>query len=207
MISNIKIVAFLSNPVALSNDWNPSFDAILSHQILFNAKMLKQNPDMEQIKAGLIIIKENIPLEIGYLSSDKTSWYYKTSSPYYFLQKNHNLGNGTIKPWRVTSQITWYCRADLQKLEELLEYIHFLGKYKTMFYSGIKSWLVEELIDDYHLWKNDKLSRPVPCIYLQKDSRIFLCDYKVKDWGWRCPSYLPDNQARCYMPLHNVSYE
>lgn len=207
MLSNVKIVAYLNHPIALNDNWTPSFDGILSYQILFKARLLKQNPNLEQIKSGLAVIKENIPLEIGYLSEEKSSWYYKVSSPYYTLQKNHNLGDGPIKPWRVTSEITWYCRSDLTKIEEMLEDIQFLGKYKTLSYSGIKSWLVQELADDFHLWKDNRISRPIPCFYLQNDKRILLCDYKVKNWGWRCPSYLPDNQTQCYMPLHNISYE
>lgn len=207
MLSNVKIVAYLNHPIALNDNWTPSFDGILSYQILFKARLLKQNPNLEQIKSGLAVIKENIPLEIGYLSEEKSSWYYKVSSPYYTLQKKHNLGDRLIKPWRVTSEITWYCRSDLAKIEEMLEDIQFLGKYKTLSYSGIKSWLVQELADDFHLWKNNRISRPIPCFYLQNDKRILLCDYKVKNWGWRCPSYLPDNQTQCYMPLHNISYE
>jgi len=179
MFSNVKIVASLVNPIALNDNWTPSFDGILSYQILFNARMLKQNPSIDQVKSGLAIVKENIPLEIGYLSNEKTSWYYKASSPHYVLNKKHNLGTGATKPWRVTSELTWYCRADLEKIEELLEAIQSIGKYRTLSYS----------------------------IYLQDDKRVLMCDYRIKEWGWRCPPYLPDNQAQCYMPLHNISNE
>ncbi len=207
MFSNVKIVASLVNPIALNDNWTPSFVGILSYEILFNARMHKQNPSIDQVKSGLAIVKENIPLEIGYLSNEKTSWYYKASSPHYVLNKKHNLGTGTTKPWRVTSELTWYCRADLEKIEELLEAIQSIGKYRTLSYSGVKSWLVQELVEDCHVWKDNRLSRPVPCIYLQDDKRVLMCDYRIKEWGWRCPPYLPDNQAQCYMPLHNISNE
>lgn len=207
MFTNIKIVASLFRSIALNDNWTPNLDGIFSYQILFDSGLLKSKPTIEQIKSGSVVIKENMPIEIGYFTEEKTSWYCKTSSPYYTLQKAHNLGVGAIKPWRVTSEITWYCRADLEKIEELLERIQYIGKYKTMSHSGIKSWLVQEVKEDYHLWKNDKLSRPVPCVYLQNDKRILLCDYKIKDWGWRHPTYLLDNQTQCYMPIHNISHE
>jgi hypothetical protein len=208
MYSNIKIVAFLSKVIALNDNWTPALDGLIAYQIMYNCGILKQNPSQDDIKTSIAVIKEKMPIEIGYLSESKSSWYYKTSSPFYEIKAKEIKefpSASNVKPWRVTSCLTWYCRGNIQEVEDILQTMQSIGKYKTFAYSGVKSWLIQEVENDYHLWKNDKLCKPVPYVYLEKDTRIFKYDYKCREWGWRCPTALVDNQSRCVMPIHNIT--
>lgn len=208
-MQNLMITAVLSKPVVPIDKWSPTLDGLLTWQILKNEELLITNPSKLEIFKTINLVKNKIPLEIGELDcAGKKEWYFKASSPSYKVKKEDqeiylSQTYNTINIEYVTSRINWFCVGDITGLQDLLQTVLYVGKKNDAYRTRIVEWVVKPFNEDWHLWRGDRLAKPVPCSAIVDDKRLLLDTYEVKNWRWR-PLKLDDNKAKCVMPARNI---
>jgi len=223
---NLRITALLSSPVAVFDDYSPSLDALLEWLWLDERGLASSAPRPADI------IQVDLPVKKGYLGEE---WYWCCSSPHYLLDreqttkfrkrwdyqdKHCNWGKkkakfstseGHTKSYdlplylRTINQIDWFCVGDRAEFQQLLNNCPNIGKKRSYGYGKVQSWKVEEFPEDWHLFRNGYLARPIPAELLfkhcgtPKDDNI-----SCMNWAWRPPYWLGENKAICAMPSNNV---
>lgn len=219
----VKVTAYLANKLSVSDDWSPAIDGLLIKLMLDEYGLASSDPTAEDIAKNEKFVNDNCPISKGILKDD---WYWQCSSPQYLYeaeevtaihkrwdqQENHLNWNGKRKNWstsegntkswtmqipeRVTPQIDWYCIGDPDEILRLLQFCTGIGKKRR---TQVSSWFVEDS-EDWHLWKNGYLMRPMPERMLDQVPPSF----SVRNWAWRPPTHLPENCEKCLMPIGNA---
>ncbi|MGL4882441.1 MAG: hypothetical protein ACRC8K_15480 [Waterburya sp.] len=212
----------------MCDDYSPAIDGLLQYLLLEQLNLLCPNPTPEQVKKMQPIIDTKLPIEQGRIGGE---WYWKASSPCYVIRgeqtdrirkrwdyQESNLDWGKRKPkWntsegaeksydlplylRSVSVITWYVVGNLDGIKSLLNDCTAIGKKPSIGYGQISRWEVEEVSEDWHMWQDGKLMRPIPIECVPQDRPI---DIAFLNWGWRPPTWLHSNKVKCAMPMHTV---
>jgi CRISPR type IV-associated protein Csf3 len=220
----LKITAYLGTKLSVSDDWSPSLDALLIKLLLDELGLASSNPMPEDIVRNQPIIDAHMPIFKGQL---KGEWYWQTSSPCYLWdsdstetihkrwdqqernldwqskRRNWSTSETNTKAWtilipeRSTPQIDWYCVGDADEITRLLTLCDGLAKKRR---TQVTEWVVEAIEEDWHLWRNGDLMRPMPCSLMDKAPM----DFAIRQWAWRPPTHLPENTTKCLMPVKTV---
>lgn len=217
----LRVTAYLSTPLAVTDDWSPSLDALLIKLLLDERGLATSNPTPDNVAANQPIIDASMPINKGEIGSD---WYWQTSSPCYLYDgeqipvihrrwdcqeqhmdwhgkrrkwstsEGHTKGWTVLLPERNTERIDWYCVGDSDEILRLLEFCTGLGKKRR---TQVARWFATDIDEDWHLWRNGALMRPVPTQLLQQSPPSIL----IRRWAWRPPTHMPENMAKCAMPI------
>lgn len=227
-MQNLQITARLSTAFGTYDDWSPSLEGILVYQLLEKNNLLSANPTPQQVVDVQDFLRDNLPLKQAALKNES---YWCVSSPCYVVKgeqtdryrkrwDNHenNLNWGKRKPQfktsegaeksydlplytRLASSISWFVVGDKSEIKELLQTVTHIQKKRSYGNGEVREWEIKLIYNDYHLWRDNKLMRPVP---------VKLIDQKLDNpqliWGWRSPAWLSTNKELCYMPKDNVSH-
>lgn len=220
MMENLQVTAYLATPLAVSDNWSPSLDALLEYLWLDERGLLSPHPTKKDL------IKSDIPLREDTIKEES---FYACSSPFYLIekeQKDQHVGrwdyqdrhlNWGKKKARVDTQqghtksfvlpirlintprIDWFCVGEINEIYRLLSGCTNLGKKRSYGKGQVYRWEVKEISEDWSREKHGRLTRPLP---------VTLVDdwdgYNIMRWGWRIPSWLPESLAVCAMP-NNIS--
>lgn len=221
-MESLQVTAWLSTPIALSDDWTPSLENLLTFLILDEAGRASPNPSDEEVSENQEFVRDRMPLQLGDLQGE---WYWQVSSPHYLYtteindcfhkrwdyQDQHldwrkkrakwSNSEGHTKSWTVSvrlrnpSRIDWFLVGDPIETMRLLEFAPGLGSKKR----GLAEWQVQKCADDWHLFgNNQQLMRPVPVRLIESPQ-----PFKILNWAWRPPAHMPNNYERCFMPILN----
>lgn len=227
-MNNLKVTAYLSTPIGVYDNWSPSLEGLLTYRLLEENNLLSPNPTAEQVAKVQDFLANELPLKQNTIMNDK---YFCVSSPCYVVQgeatdkyrkrwDNHenNLNWGKRKPkfltgegaeksydlplyTRLTNSISWFVTGDRTKIDALLSPVTHIQKKRSYGNGEVRQWQIEIAYDDYHLWRDDKLMRPMPVKLMPQK-----IDNPQMIWGWKSPSWLAENKELCYMPKDNVIY-
>lgn len=227
-MANLKITAYLSNSIAVSDNWSPSLEGLLTYRLLDEYNLLSANPTPEQVQESQDFIYQNLPLSLNTLNGES---YWCCSSPCYVIKSEHvdrfrkrwdmhdtNLNWGKRKPQfktsegaeksydlplysRLASSLSWYCVGDKIGIQHLLESVTNIQKKRSYGNGDVREWTIDLIYSDYSLWYDDQLMKPIP---------VRLIDKSLPNpqliWGWKSPAWLPTNKELCFMPTHNIIY-
>jgi CRISPR type IV-associated protein Csf3 len=220
----LQITAHLSTPIAVSDDWTPNLENLLTFLILDETGIASPNPTDREVAENLDFVRDRMPLQLGDIQGE---WYWEASAPHYQhtteiqdcfhkrwdCQDQHldwqgkrakwSGSEGHTKSWTVPvrlrnpARIDWFVVGDRVELERLLGFVSALGKKKR---GQVCQWQVAEVAEDWHLFGADgQLMRSVPVHLLEVPP-----PFKILNWAWRPPAHLPSNCDRCWMPGANV---
>jgi hypothetical protein len=225
-MQSLRVTAWLSNKLAVSDDWSPSLDALLIKLLLDERGLATSNPTSEDVAQNTPIIEQNMPIVKGDISAQ---WYWQTSSPCYLYdtdsietihkrwdlqernlnwqgkRRNWSTSETNTKSWtilipeRSTPRIDWYCVGDRDEIERLLALCSGLAKKRR---TQVYCWEVDPMGEDWHLWRGDRLMRPIP-VELLGQNLPPRC--QIRNWAWRPPTNMPENMAICALPLGNAT--
>lgn len=217
----LKVTAHLATKLSVNDDWSPSLDALLIKLLLDERGLATSNPKPEEVSRNQPVIDAHIPIAKGDISDE---WYWQTSSPCYLWdsdsietihkrwdqqernldwkgkRRNWSTSETNTKSWtilipeRSTPQIDWYCVGDADEILRLLSLCEGLGKKRR---TQIASWEVTPIVEDWHLWREGQLMRPMPMDLIEAPK-----EFVIRNWAWRPPTHLPENTTRCFMPLN-----
>ena len=227
-MKNLIVTAFLANAIAVYDNWSPSLEGLLIYRLLEENSLLSPNPTEKQVTEVESFLKTYLPIKEALLSDVP---YWAISSPCYLVKSeqidkyrkrwdshDRNLDWGKRKQQFKTSEgaeksydlplytrlvrsINWYLIGDKDGIKQLLESVTHLQKKRSYGNGEVLQWQITQTNNDYHLWHEDKLIKPVP---------VRLMPHKLDNpqmiWGWKSPSWLPANKELCYMPKDNVVY-
>lgn len=115
-------------------------------------------------------------------------------------KKRIDIGGGPMKNYHMPivlnscKEIIFYIRGDMQEVERLLtENISYLGKNGSQGFGQIKEWQFEETEEDYSIFKDDNLMRPIPAIHYENENLI-------KQEHPLTPPYWREERIMCIMP-------
>lgn len=216
--------AHLSTPLAVSDDWSPSLDALLIKLILDEQGLATSNPTAVEVQKNQPVVDRLMPMGKGMLGGE---WYWQTSSPLYLYdsdstekihkrwdsqernlgwkgkRRNWSVSETNTKSWTILIQersaprIDWYCMGDRAEIYRLLSECSGLAKKRR---TQVSKWDVTAVEDDWHLWRDDQLMRPVPIDLCNQ----YPAECTIRDWAWRPPTHIPENMALCFMPINNA---
>lgn len=98
-------------------------------------------------------------------------------------------------PLIVTAGLTWYVNGDLAAIEALLADAPYIGKKRSQGYGRVKRWTVTPRAEDYSVWYNDNLMRPVPQDLLTRAG--VTGDFDLGYYAFRPPYHDARNLALC----------
>jgi hypothetical protein len=217
----LRVTAHLANKLAVSDDWSPSLDALLIKLLLDERGLSSSNPMLEDVVRNQPVIDANMPIYKGEI---KGEWYWQTSSPCYLWdadevetiykrwdqqernlnwqgkRRNWSTSENNTKSWtiliseRSTPRIDWYCIGDALEIQRLLTLSDRLAKKRR---TQVYRWDVEAIDQDWHLWRDQEIMRPMPVDLIDTPPH----DFAIRRWAWRPPTHLPENVAKCLMPV------
>lgn len=222
----LRVTAWLSTPLAVTDDWSPALDGLLIKLALDYYGKASSNPTAEDVAASQALVDQVLPLAKTHLTTPD-DWYWATSSPCYLYQWEQRptqykrwdrqeqhldwqgrrrkwiTSEGNTKSWtltfneRATAKVDWYCLGNAEAIKALLASCYTLGKkHRTQ----VSQWQVQPVAQDHHLiGPRGQLMRPVPVDLMPKAS-----DYAIRNWAWRPPYFLAENRNICAMPTSNA---
>ena len=227
-MQNLIITAHLATGIGTYDNWSPSLEGILVYHLLERNNLLSANPTPQQVQGVQEFLVNNLPLKQAQLKQD---YYWCVSSPCYTIKgeatdkfrkrwdsHDYSLNWGKRKPQfktgegaeksydlplfiRLVSSISWFVVGDKNKIKDLLSPVTHIQKKRSYGNGEIKEWQIGIAYDDYHLWRDSKLMRPIP---------VRLLDVELENpkmiWGWKSPAWLAVNKELCYMPKDNIFY-
>jgi CRISPR type IV-associated protein Csf3 len=218
-MKNLEVIAHLANPLATIDYWTPSFDSILAFLWLEKKGLLCSDVNLKNQ------IEFDIPIEKEILAND---WFYKVSAPIYdvldeqtiryrkkwdFQEENLEWGKkkakiskteGFTKDYELplklitTSNIKWYCKGIKTEIERLLDGCFNVGKKVSQGKGQVFLWEVNEIENDFSVWKNDRLMKVFPVTYLTDEQLKQPRNLMMRTY--RPPYHLIENQVMCAMP-------
>lgn len=94
-------------------------------------------------------------------------------------KKRIDVGGGPMKNYhmpivlRSYKTIDFYVRGDMEEVKRLLTtQIGYLGKKGSQGFGQIKEWKFEEIEEDYSIFKDGKLMRPIPALHYENEKLI-----------------------------------
>lgn len=223
----VQITAHLATPLQSFDNYSPSLDSILEWLILDAAGLASANPTLEDVERSRPVVEAQMPLLKAELGGE---WYWAVSSPCYLQvleqtdrlrarwdMQDHFLDwQGKRQTWstseghtksydlpqylRTMAMIDWFAVGDLDGLRHWLNRWRCdrLGKKRRAI---VWQWEIQPIEQDWHLWYDGQLMRPLPTALLPTDRPV---DCALLNWGWRPPAWLHSNRERCAMPIHHV---
>ena len=225
-MQNLKITAYLSTPIGTYDNWSPSLEGILVYKLLEEHNLLSPNPTPQQVADVQQFLVNRLPLKQVTLKDEP---YWAVSAPCYYIKgesidkfrkrwdtHDRNLNWGKRKPQfktgegaeksydlplytRLVSTISWFLVGDKPAIKRLLSSVTHIQKKRSYGNGEVREWEIGIAYDDYHLWRDDKLIKPMPVRLIEEK-----LDNPQMQWGWKAPSWLPSNRELCYMPTDNV---
>lgn len=223
-MENLQVTAYLSNGIAVYDDWSPSLDSLLTYQILASKGLNHPNPTPDQVEKCQPIVDESLPLKIdsihkySYCSSpvykytiEDQSRYRKRWSPdqdgrinWGKRKAKFSTSEGPEKSYdlplfiRLTPRIDWFCVGDKSGILDLLQYATGLGKKRSSGFGQVSEWVVTPIEEDWSIIKDGKLTKPLP-VDLAYELGVTTF-HNMMIWGWRPPAWLERNKVMCMMP-------
>jgi len=224
-VPNLQITAHLSSPFFAYDDWSPAIDALLEYIWLDERGLISPNPSPKDL-----IIAE-LPIEKGDLGGE---WYWKVSAPCYQISaetqdrfrkrwdyQETSLNWGKRKPkWttsegaeksydlpvflRHTERIDWFAVGEPDEVLSLLQQCSGIGKKRSYGYGQVSRWEVKTIAEDWHLWREEQLMRPIPTERIMDAGRGCPQGLFILRWAWRPPGWLHSNRVMCFMPTGTV---
>lgn len=218
----LKITAVMQDGRVCSSDGWLFLDAILYH-----AWFAKNHPDiyrgtLPQCDIGHI----GLPLKrfndgthassVGFYEQRgiQTEYWHKKPSAYGRLGSEYidfgnkrgkiNVSSGEYKAYRmpevirIVSNVTFYAFGTKSKIEDLLNYIHHIGKKSSIGWGRVKEWVVEEIENDYTSVSPYGLARPIPVNVANQEERN--AAYTIQRIAIKPPYWNHRNVKECYVP-------
>lgn len=129
------------------------------------------------------------------------------------VEKKINTGSGSFRNYRMPiienlcKEFKWYIVGDKEQIESLLKSIKCVGKKAIAQGIGeVNEWIVENIGNDYSIFKEDMLIKTVPVSYLNNDvtkygshnSVVKLCNYRPP--YWLMPPHQKASHKMCIVP-------
>lgn len=118
-----------------------------------------------------------------------------------------DIGSGHFKNYHMPlvlksyNTITFYVQGDMKQIERLLcENIFYLGKKGSQGFGQIKGWDFAETDENYSLWKDGKVMRPIPYERYQDVIALYEHQFAVRRYPIIPPYWRQDNIELCIMP-------
>lgn len=229
-MQNLKVTAFLTTPIAVYDNYSPALDGLLQYFFLLKNNIpISPNPtESDLIDVDLPLLKINL---------SKQDWYWAVSSPHYqyssasvakyrkrwdYQDSNIDWGKKKAKvdvavghtksydlplPIKTVSRIDWFVVGDAKEIMEILDLCKALGKKSAYGYGQVSNWEICFIENDYHLFRGDKLARPIPVEYAKSlyghvSERFNGCPELV--WSIKPPGWILGNRRLCYLPNQNT---
>ena len=231
----LKITAYMGSAIACYDSYSPSLDSLIEWLILDKLNITSPNPTPEQVESTRYVVDREMPIAKGELMgewywqvsspcycivSEYTDRYRKrwqpgidSPPPVWGKRKaKWSTSEGAEKNYdlplycRNTPAISWYAVGDEGAIASLLQTCTHIQKKRSYGNGQVSQWDVEPIKDDWHLWRDNKLMRPMPYRLLYSDPRILQSEPVMMNWGWRPPAWLPSNKEVCVMPKENVCH-
>ena len=223
-MENLQVTAYLSNGIAVYDDWSPSLDNLLIDLLLKNQGI--NTPDFNVFTANKLnrLLRKSLPLQIN-----KEPFFCHCSSPVYKYtiedqsryrkrwspdqdgridwgkrKAKFSTSEGAEKSYdlplfiRLTPRIDWFCVGDKTGILDLLQYATGLGKKRSLGFGQVAEWKVTSIKDDWSIIKDGKLTKPLP-VDLAYELGVTTF-HNMMIWGWRPPAWLERNKVMCMMP-------
>lgn len=113
-----------------------------------------------------------------------------------------NTSSGTYKGYRVpvyyrsAMWVEWYCVGDKERIEYLLSTVTHIGKKSAQGWGRVIAWEVEQIDEDYSIWRDGQLMRGIPVYHWPRE----LGAPRKASYGVRPPYWLSSNQTILAMP-------
>jgi len=212
----LRVRAWLRTPI-ISDPYLP-LDGIL----FYAANWRRYGFPLVSLPGGYIGVNQTrLPLEI--VHAGKPNWYYRCSwaqwGPYVEGSSTWNkrfdlplisllahsgkilTSKGAYKAYlvpvyyRAALWVEWYCVGRKEEIEELLCVMTNVGKKGAQGWGRVTRWEVEEIAEDWSIWKDGKLMRGIPLADLPAGFQA-----RQAYWGLRPSYWHPDNQTWLAMP-------
>lgn len=223
-MENLQVTAYLSNGIAVYDDWSPSLDNLLIDLLLKNQGV--NTPDVNVLTPNKLnrLLRNSLPLQIN-----KEPFFCHCSSPIYKYtiedqsryrkrwspdqdgridwgkrKAKFSTSEGPEKSYdlplfiRITPRIDWFCVGDKSGVLELLQYATGLGKKRSLGFGQVAEWVVSPVEEDWSIIKEGKLTKPLP-VDLAHELGV-TSFHNMMIWGWRPPAWLERNKVMCMMP-------
>jgi hypothetical protein len=219
----LQITAFLANGIAVYDDWSPAIEGLLIHQLLYNLDMASPNPTPDQVEKAQSVIDKYLPLgrhpeldlwqcsaPVYQYQCEETTKYRKRWEPngqvnWGKRKAKYSTSEGPEKSYdlplflRLTTRIDWFVMGMPVEINALLNPIAGIGKKRGHGYGQVHQWKVTEIDEDWSLFRDGQLMKPIP-VETFKSLGLPMPHNDIIQWGYKPPSWLPDNRALCLMP-------
>ena len=215
-MKNLQVTARMATAIAVSDNWSPMLDGLLQWLWLDERGLATSNPQSNQIIEAPIPLRKDCIKEVEFWAcsapfyqqqiEEKTRyrkrWDYQDKHCNWGKKKAKvNSSEGHTKsydlPLRIveTPRIDWFCVGNPDEILSLLARCQNLGKKRSQGKGQVYKWEINEIDEDWSLYRNGKLTRPFP-LELVDDPM----GYDFMRWGWNPPVWLLSNQVTCLMP-------
>ena len=229
MFKNFKVIAHMKTPVATID--NIILDSIISaakaKEILqdefHNGKNICGTAEQIQSMLDPILNKKYgvycTSCGIGDNKEFVTSWAKRWDDKHDDMvtglkgKARVDVGAGHFKNYHMPlvvksyKTITFYVNGDMEEIKRLLEtYIYFLGKKSTQGFGQIKKWEFEEIEEDYSIFKDKEIMRPIPIKEIGNRELKFV-EFKtsvLRECALTPPYWREDCRELCVIPDVNV---
>jgi CRISPR type IV-associated protein Csf3 len=152
--------------------------------------------------------EKNIPIDIS-SQTFVASLHPKHSIDYELIKKKKNSAdlhmkfNSTVDnklstyPKITAEYFTWYVEGDAEKIERLLNNVHFLGKRRASGFGEVDAWSLSTGYLDGVMDESSQPLRPIPNHLYRGDREA----YPMVDASWRPAYWNISNRAACYVPF------
>lgn len=216
----LQITAFLSNGIAVYDDWSPQLESLVVGEIIKQKKLFVPNANAEQVKETMNAIANLIPFEMweGLYKCSAPVYRYKCEETTKYRKRwepdgrinwgkrkaKFSTSEGAEKSYdlplflRLTPRIDWFAVGDRQAIENIVYDISGIGKKRSHGYGQIVRWEVKTTAEDWSLVREETLMKPIPT---QAFNLLGLpLSHNIMKWGNKPPMWLPENKTLCVMP-------
>jgi len=148
-------------------------------------------------------------VEVEWVANEMVHWH-KRHTGYeqrrYIGSGKINLSQGATKAYRMPlftlhagSRLTWYLVGERKWLLDRLSFINAIGKKHNSGRGIVCDWKIERMIEDYSIWKGDRLMRAIPIDDVPKDRTGLI--YRVGHYGLRPAYWYSPYQMNLAMPI------
>jgi CRISPR type IV-associated protein Csf3 len=215
--SPLKIIFYMQTPLCLGHPWI-NFDSLLAH--LYVRKNLPEYRALPSNKP----LPLNINLPVKKTVKNSIELYHTSVSQFEFSEvyskhiykrfcekyidfqklkrKKLHINQGYFRnfmialPYLPTPTVSFYVNGDKECIDELLKGLPALGKKTAIGYGFINNYEIEEIDEDYSLFKDGNPMRPIPIQWIdefQEGGEIIPMAYKIPYWA-------RDSVAPCIIP-------
>lgn len=219
-----RVICRLMDGRINSTDGLLFFDSILYHAWflkyapeVFNGTEKKENHKNWKYNFGLPLTQMHTDNGVRYAASCGFYHQYEYHIEYWnkrpdftsgknekYLEAKGKIdtGAGVLKAYhfpqiiRTISEIEFYGVGTIEKIKDLLSYIHAVGKKPAAGWGMVKEWVVEPFTEDWSTEGKYGLMRPIPVEEFPEE----LNGYKIMQATLSPPYWKPHHTALCYIP-------